>query len=144
MFSRSYGLLEVVDAAGADLVLVTAGSITSTARVAMTRLREKGHQVGLVKIRCFRPFPAAILIEALDNVSKIAVIDRNISLGREGIFCSELKAALCNQARRRQIQGYLAGIGGSDVSPELIERIALDALDREQIQEQPLWVKEEG
>lgn len=143
MFGRSYGLLETVDTVDADLVLVIAGSITSTARVALARLRERGHQVGLIKIRCFRPFPTTILVEALNNVPKIAVIDRNISLGREGIFCSELKAALCNNAKRHQIQGYLAGIGGSDVSPELIERIALDALAREQAQEQPIWVKEE-
>lgn len=140
---RGYGLVEAVATEDADLVLVTTGSITSTARVALAGLREKGHRIGHVKIRVFRPFPSAALREVLDKVSRIAVIDRNISLGREGIFCSELKATLCNSEVRHQIHGYLAGIGGTDVNPELIERVVLDALAREQTQDEPIWMTEE-
>lgn len=140
---RGYGLVEAVDTEDADLVLVTTGTITSTARVTLSRLRKKGHKIGLVKIRVFRPFPTAALRKVLDKVSRIAVIDRNISLGREGIFCSELKAALCHSEERHQIQGYLAGIGGTDVNPDLIERIALDALTRDQAQDWPIWMTEE-
>jgi pyruvate/2-oxoacid:ferredoxin oxidoreductase alpha subunit len=143
VLGRSYGLVEAVDTADADLVLVTTGSITSTARAALAGLREKGHRIGLVKIRLFRPFPTAALRAELDNVNRIAVIDRNISTGREGIFCSELKAALCNSEGRHRIQGYIAGIGGTDVNPELIERIVLDALGREEVQDGPIWITEE-
>jgi len=142
-FGRSYGLVEAQDLKDAELVLVTSATITSTARVAFGRLREKGHKIGLVKIRLFRPFPTQYIRELLDPVPRIAVIDRNISLGREGIFCSELKAALCNSPEKKQIQGYLAGIGGTDVDVDLIERIVLDALSRETILDRPIWMKEE-
>ena len=142
-FGRSYGLVEAQGLKDAELVLVTSATITSTARVALRRLREKGHKIGLVKIRLFRPFPTQHIRQLLDPASRIAVIDRNISLGREGIFCAELKAALCNSPVKKQIQGYLAGIGGTDVDVDLVERIVLDALSRETMLDRPIWMKEE-
>lgn len=143
VFGRSYGLVEAQDLKEAELVLVTSATITSTAREALRQLRGKGHQIGLVKIRLFRPFPTERIRELLDPVPKIAVIDRNISLGREGIFCAELKAALCNSPVKKQIQGYLAGIGGTDVDVDLVQRIVLDALSRKTCADQPIWMKEE-
>jgi len=143
-FGRGYGLLEAEELEGADLVLVTSGTITSTARAALAQLREKGYRVGLVKIRVFRPFPTDALRRILEPVPHIAVIDRNISLGREGIFCSELKAALSNSPVPHQIHGYLAGIGGTNVDPELIERIVVDALNRGKASDGPIWITEEA
>jgi pyruvate/2-oxoacid:ferredoxin oxidoreductase alpha subunit len=143
-FGRGYGLVEAEGLEGADLALMTTATITSTARFTLARLRERGLKVGLVKIRVFRPFPTRILRDLLCGVPKIAVIERNLSLGREGIFCSELKAALVNCPGDRQIQGYLAGIGGTDVDPELIERIVMDALNREEATDGPIWMMEEA
>lgn len=139
-FGRGYGLVDSVHVEDAEIVLVTTATITSTARLAIERLREKGVKVGLVKIRLFRPFPTAILRGILDPVPKIAVIDRNISLGREGIFCSELKAAMVNSAQRHIVQGYLAGIGGTDVTPDLIERIVLHAQELVEATDAPIWM----
>jgi pyruvate/2-oxoacid:ferredoxin oxidoreductase alpha subunit len=139
-FGRGYGLVDSVQTEDAELVLVTTATITSTARLAIGRLREKGHKVGLLKIRVFRPFPVLQLRSILDRVPKVAVIDRNISLGREGIFCSELKAALANSPQRHKIQGYLAGIGGTDVTPELIEGIVLHALEIQEATDGPIWM----
>jgi pyruvate/2-oxoacid:ferredoxin oxidoreductase alpha subunit len=138
-FGRSYGLVEAQDLTDAELVLVTSATITS----AVKQLREKGPKIGLLKIRLFRPFPIAHIRKLLDAVPRIAVIDRNISLGREGIFCSELKAALCNSPVKKQIQGYLAGIGGTDVDVDLIQRIVSDALARDEFLDRPIWMKEE-
>jgi pyruvate/2-oxoacid:ferredoxin oxidoreductase alpha subunit len=142
-FGRGYGLVEGVAVEDAEMVLVTSGSITSTARVAIANLRKKGLRVGLLKIRLFRPFPTAAIRKILDPIGRIAVLERNLSLGREGIFCSELKAALVNSPTPHRIQGYLAGIGGTDVNPGLIERVVLDALGREQFSDQPVWMREE-
>ncbi|MFH1242007.1 MAG: pyruvate ferredoxin oxidoreductase [Pseudomonadota bacterium] len=141
-FGRGYGLIATDGVEDADLALVTTATITSTARVTIARLREKGFKIGLVKIRVFRPFPTEALRKALGNVPRIAVIDRNISLGREGIFCSELKAALANSPISHRIQGYVAGIGGTDVDPDLIERTVMDAFKREEPTEGPIWMEE--
>ena len=144
LFGRSYGLVEAVACADADLVLLTTATITSTARLAVCSLRDRGLKVGLCKLRLFRPFPTTALRAVLDHIPRIAVLERNISLGREGIFCSEAKAALVNAPARPRIQGYLAGIGGTDVNPEVIERVALDALARETFVDRPLWVGDEA
>lgn len=142
-FGRGYGLIEAVGVEDADLVLVTTATITSTARVTLARLREKGYKIGLVKIRVFRPFPTRELRKVLDHVPKIAVLERNISIGREGIFCSELKSALINSPVLHRVQGYVAGIGGTNVDPDLIERVVMDALDRNEPTDAPIWMTEE-
>jgi pyruvate/2-oxoacid:ferredoxin oxidoreductase alpha subunit len=142
-FGRGYGMVEAVRCEDADLVLVTTATITSTARVALRELREQGVRVGLLKLRVFRPFPTEAVRAALPPGARVAVIERNLSLGREGIFCSELKSALANCPGSRRVQGYLAGIGGTNVNPELIERVVKDALNRSEVQERPIWVTEE-
>ena len=119
-FGRRYDFLESYRAEDADTILVTAGTIGSTARVAIDRLREKGRKTGLVRIRLFRPFPKAQCIAALRHAHRVVVIDRNISLGQEGIFCEELKSALYNSGIRVPVFGFVMGLGGTNVSPQHI------------------------
>jgi pyruvate/2-oxoacid:ferredoxin oxidoreductase alpha subunit len=142
-FGRGYGLIEADGVEDADMVLVTTATITSTARAALAGLRERGYRIGHVKIRAFRPFPTKALRGVLDKVPRIAVLERNISLGREGIFCSELKSALINSPVPHRVQGYLAGLGGANVDPDLIERCVLDALERKEFLDEPIWMTEE-
>ena len=54
-----------------------------------------------------------------------------------------MKSALVNRPGPRLVQGYLAGIGGTNVDPALIERVVLDALKRTDATEGPIWMKEE-
>ncbi|MHB8765290.1 MAG: pyruvate ferredoxin oxidoreductase [Deferrisomatales bacterium] len=143
-FGRGYGLVESVGCEGADLVLLTTATITSTARVVVKALQDRGVKVGLCKLRLFRPFPTAALRRVLDGVPRVAVLERNLSLGREGIFCSEVKAALVNAPGCPAVQGYLAGIGGTDVGPELIEQVIADALARPAFRDDPVWFGDEG
>ncbi len=130
IFGRGYGIIESVMVEDAEMVIVTAGSITSTARLAIKELRRQGHQMGLLKLRLFRPFPREAVQHALRGKKKIAVIDRNISLGSGGIFCQELRAALVHSPDRPLTFSYIAGIGGTDVDPDVIQKIALDAMNR--------------
>ncbi|MFB0538183.1 MAG: transketolase C-terminal domain-containing protein [Anaerolineae bacterium] len=140
-FGRGYGLIEAVDVQDAEVVLVTSGAITSTARVALESLRKKGYSVGLLKIKTFRPFPTEEVQEVLQGVSKVAVVDRNISIGKEGIFCHELRAALYPLDSRPIIFGYIAGLGGTDVSPEILEGIVMDTLHRDKPEDSPVWIR---
>ena len=140
VFGRRYGLLETVETEDADIVLVTTATITSTARLSLQRLRKEGLKVGLCKLRIFRPFPVEIVKNALRNVPRIAVLERNISQGREGIFCSELKSAFINCDNHPKIQGYIAGIGGTNVDPELIEKVVRHALKAKVYTDGPIWM----
>lgn len=141
-FGRGYGIVEPVMLEDAETVIVTAGSITSTARIVIKTLRRQGHRVGLLKIRLFRPFPVEEIQKALVGKKKIAVIDRNISLGSGGIFCQELRAALVHSSDRPLTFSYIAGIGGTDVDPEIIEKIAFDVMKRREPVDAPIWIME--
>jgi len=142
-FGRGYGIIEPVMLDDAEIVIVTAGSITSTARVAIKALQGKGYRVGLLKLRLFRPFPVEAIQQALIGKKKIAVIDRNISLGGGGIFCQELRAALVHSPDHPLIFSYIAGIGGTDVNPEVIEKIALDVMEKTEPMDTPIWMMED-
>ena len=142
-FGRSYGLVEKTGAPDADLILVTTATITSTARAALAELEQEGIKVALCKLRIFRPFPVAAVRAALEGFSRVAVVERNISLGREGIFCSEIKAALVNSPSPPNVQGYLAGIGGTNVDPELIKQVVYHALEAREFGDGPLWMGDE-
>ena len=122
-FGRSYGLVERYRCGDAEILLVVSGTIASTAKVAVDLLRRKGKKAGLVRVRVFRPFPAQELREVVKEAKMVAVIDRNISFGSEGIFFSEVKSALYNEKKRPPIYGFIAGLGGRDVLIEDIEKM---------------------
>jgi pyruvate/2-oxoacid:ferredoxin oxidoreductase alpha subunit len=138
---RGYEVMESINTEDAEIVLVTSGAMTSTARVAIQSLRDKGCKAGLLKMKAFRPFPTREVQEALKNVPKVAILDRNISIGKEGIWCQEIKAALYPLSSRPQITNYIAGICGADVSPEMIENMILETLAGKEPAGLPIWVR---
>lgn len=124
MFGRSYGLVEEYRTDGADTVLVTAGSMTATAREAVDALRKKGRAAGLVKLKVFRPFPFEQVRNLLKRFKKIAVVDRNLSPGLGGIFAAEIANAMAGVEHGPQIYRFIVGLGGRDVTPETFFGIA--------------------
>ena len=145
-FGRRWGPIESYRTDGAELVLMTSGTITSTARHVVNELRAKGEKVGLVKVKMFRPFPAADLRAALAGIPDVAVLDRNISPGHSGIFAEETRAALYDMPaeRRPRIHGYIVGLGGRDVTPATIEdciaRTRAAIRPRAEAEREDIWV----
>lgn len=139
---RGYGPLELYRAEDAETLLVTSGTITSTARHTVDELREQGESVGLVKIKMFRPFPTALLREALTSAARVAVLDRNISPGHGGIFAEEIRSALYDVApeRRPLLHGYIVGLGGRDVTPATIREIYETTRAGSVPEREDLWV----
>jgi pyruvate ferredoxin oxidoreductase alpha subunit len=127
IFERRYDAVEGYRCDNADLILVTSGTVSSTAHMVVDKLRDRGMRVGLLNIRMFRPFPATQVREALRGCRKVAVLDRNISFGQGGIFGQELKAVLCNERDRPQVFGFIAGLGGRDITPASIEEVITTA-----------------
>jgi len=129
IFGRSYGIVDAYRCEDAELVLVTSGTLAGTSRPAVDSLREAGLPVGTLKVRLFRPFPAAEIAAAAGGAKKLAVIDRNISIGAGGIFAQELKAAFYDMDYRPEITGYVGGLGGGDFTPSSIDRLAREAIE---------------
>jgi pyruvate-ferredoxin/flavodoxin oxidoreductase len=82
---RRYRLFDYAGAPDAERVLVMMGSGCEAAEEAVTRLAAAGEKVGLVKVRLFRPFSAAHLVDALPaSVRGITVLDRTKEPGSAG------------------------------------------------------------
>ena len=140
IFGRRYDVVEQYRCDGADLILVTSGSVSSTARVVIDKLRDLGKAVGQINIRMFRPFPAQQVRDAVRGCKKIAVLDRNLSFGQGGIFAQELKAALCNVEDRPPVFGYVAGLGGRDITPAVIEEVITAADEATASEKEFEWI----
>lgn len=126
VFGRHHGgLIETYDLEGADVVLVSMGSLLGTIREAVDELQEEGLKVGLLKVRCFRPFPKEAIHDALKGVGVVGVIEKDISLGLEGTLCSEMRAAFCGE-ESPEISSFIMGLGGRDITLEEIKQIARD------------------
>jgi pyruvate ferredoxin oxidoreductase alpha subunit len=110
------GLIDCYHTDGAEIILVAMGSMVSTLREAVDQLRSKGMKVGLVKVRCFRPFPGDELCRAVKDASAVVVLDRALSMGSQGILAGEVKAVLYDAPRRPLVLGELAGYGGREVT----------------------------
>ena len=108
------GVIDTTNVEDAEVVIVTMGAITSTARLAAAAMRQAGRKVGLVKLRAFRPFPSARLRERLARARAVVVIERDISAA----VYAELRSALYGSTPCPLVLGRVAGIGGRDVTPE--------------------------
>jgi pyruvate/2-oxoacid:ferredoxin oxidoreductase alpha subunit len=140
IFGRRHGPVETVQCQDAEIILVTSGTVTSTSRQVLAELRNKGEKVGLLKIKLFRPFPTKAVRELTSAAKKIAVIDRNFSFGASGIFAQEIRAALCNHSGHPLVFGYVAGLGGRDVTTALVEEIYWLTKNTDRPQRESIWV----
>jgi len=117
------GLIEAYRTDGADVVLVAMGSVAGTIKDAVDRLRENGKPVGLVKIRCYRPFPHEDIYEAVRGAKAVVVLDANFSMGSEGAVGMDLKAKLCGRPNAPQVFDFIAGLGGREINIDTVGRI---------------------
>ncbi|MCX5826790.1 MAG: pyruvate ferredoxin oxidoreductase [Deltaproteobacteria bacterium] len=140
IFDRRYGAVEAIDCEAADIVFVTSGTVTSTGRLLLEELRPRGEKVGVLKIKLFRPFPVEAVRRALGKAKKVAVVDRNFSFGASGIFAQEVRAAICNVPGHPPIFGYIAGLGGRDITVQLLEEIYFDVKGSDTPRKESIWV----
>jgi pyruvate ferredoxin oxidoreductase alpha subunit len=125
MFGRGYGngLVEEYKTKDVDAVIVAAGTIASTARVAIDRLQAEGKNVGLVKLKTFKPFPAEEFQRIGPDVKAMGIIDRNISIGSGGWTFGEIRNAMYELEERPKTLQFHAGLNGKEVRVQDIMKI---------------------
>jgi 2-oxoisovalerate ferredoxin oxidoreductase alpha subunit len=112
---RYYKMADPYRCEDAETVLVVSGGVASTVKDAVDEARAAGKKLGSLKMWTFRPFPREDVRELLLGRKRVAVVDRNISFGQEGIFCTEVKASLYGQEGAPPVSGFIAGLGGRDI-----------------------------
>lgn len=129
---RSYAPVEPYRCDDAEVVLLGLGSMMQTARYFVDREREAGRKVGLVNLRCFRPFPERALAAVLGHVATVIVLDRDIGYGTSGMVFPDVTRALYPLEQRPRLLNFIVGTGGKDVTPATFERcVELAAGDRD-------------
>ena len=126
--SKHGGLVEKYQCEDADLIILTMGTMGGEAKIAVNNLRKEGLKVGSARVRVFRPFPTEEIVKLAGQAQMFTTIDRHISFGMEGFLATEIKASLFNQKDRPLVAGFIAGLGGRDVTFKTIEKIAKKSL----------------
>jgi len=129
-FGRTYDLFEKYKLDDADIAIVVLGSTAGTARAVVDELRDKRVKAGMLKLRVFRPFPAAEIAAALSKTKAVAVMDRSDSFSSQGgpVF-TEVRSALYEVPMKPKIVNFIYGLGGRDVKMNDINSV-YDALQK--------------
>lgn len=122
-FGRHYSPVESYHG-DAPVLLFTMGSFSETAMTAIDKMREEGREVGLVRLRLWRPFPFVEFRQAVSGAEVLITLDRALSFGGPGgPVASEIKAALYNQTRKPKVVSFVGGLGGRDIHVSDFETI---------------------
>ena len=117
-----YKLFNYYGAPDAERVIVAMGSICDVAEEVIDYMLAKGEKVGLIKVRLYRPFVPAKLLEVLPKTAKkIAVLDRTKEPGSLGEpLYLDVVTALATNGVSAKIVGGRYGLGSKDTPPSSI------------------------
>ena len=127
LFNRNYSPVESYRSEDANVLLLTMGSFSETAMTAIDKMKAAGKDVGLLKLRLWRPFPFEELRQAVKDADVLIVLDRALSFGGPGgPVCSEIRSALYAQEKRPKVISFVGGLGGRDITvagfEDIVER----------------------
>lgn len=119
-FGRTYGLVESYNLENAEIVLVTMGSVSGT----LKEIIDSEDNVGLLRIRLYRPLPKEEILDLLKDAKVVSVIEKDVSVGiGEGALYSEIKGMLYPSDINPKTLGFIIGLGGRDVTLESVKEI---------------------
>jgi pyruvate ferredoxin oxidoreductase alpha subunit len=121
----SNGLIEYYGHQNPEVVLIAMGSLVGTIKDVIDESNEKlkfTDAVGVLKLKCFRPFPSEEILNIIKSAKYAAVLEKAISLGHTGPLTSDIKAIAQNKAKAK-IQSFIVGLGGRDITQEMIKKI---------------------
>lgn len=122
LFGRTYGgMIETYRTEDADAVIVTLGSVAGTTRCVVDKMHDEGKKVGLLRIRCMRPFPVQEIVDALKGVKAVGVLEKDVDHGFEGVVYTNVNSALMRAADKPATFSFIAGLGGRSILKSDIE-----------------------
>jgi pyruvate ferredoxin oxidoreductase alpha subunit len=114
MTGRAYDPLEEYKIENKDIILITLGSVSGTAKEVIDLLGEE-YSVGVAKLRLFRPFPFKEIKKIASEAKVIGVLEKDVIIGiNQGVLATEIKNALYHTARPL-VLSFVLGLGGRDV-----------------------------
>lgn len=135
-FQQAFGrwsgdVLEAYRCEDAETIFIGLGSVVGTLKDWADVARDRGEKVGVLKLRCYRPFPQDELREALAKARHVIVLEKAVSMGGYGIVPAEVRAALYGQAMTPAVVCAVTGLGGRDITMGTIDEMLRRARDGE-------------
>ncbi len=124
-FGRSYGD-GVIEEYKNDrpYVILTMGSLSGTVK----EFVDSRDDVGLVRLRQYRPFPFEEVRNALEGKEMVLVVEKDVAFGsRSGAVFLDLRNALFDMKDKPRINNGIGGVGGTDITREDLGK-AIDEL----------------
>jgi len=122
----SGGLLRSYRVEDAETVVVALGSVTGTIEEVVDELREQGVKIGLVALKCFRPYPLEEVRAALRGARRIVVIEKAFAVGAGGIVGQNIRLAL--SGLRSRVHDVVAGLGGRPITKASLRALFSEVL----------------
>jgi pyruvate ferredoxin oxidoreductase alpha subunit len=123
----SGGLVRAYRADDAETVIVALGSVLGTIEDVVDELRDQGVKIGVVGIKCFRPYPLDEVREALGHARRVVVIEKAFAVGVGGIVGQNVRLALSGLPST--VYDVVAGLGGRPITKRSLHRLLADALE---------------
>ncbi len=112
------GLIEYYGPDKPQTILVAMGSVVGTIKDAI----DDNKNVGVLKIKCLRPFPADEINKIIGQAKYVAVIDKSISLGHIGPLAADIKSGAYGKIKTK-IVSFVLGLGGRDITKMMIGKV---------------------
>jgi Pyruvate/2-oxoacid:ferredoxin oxidoreductase gamma subunit len=125
MTGRNYKLFDYVGSPTAERVIVIMGSASNTAEEAVEYMNQNGENVGVLKVRLFRPWSAQHFRDAMPStVRRIAVLDRtNEDTSPGNPLFMDVCVALQEKGDTRTVIGGTYGLASKEFTPGMVKGV---------------------
>jgi pyruvate ferredoxin oxidoreductase alpha subunit len=127
----SGGLVRGYRTDDAEVVVVALGSVLGTIEDVIDEMREEGHKIGALAIKCFRPWPADEVRAALQAAKRVIVLEKAFAVGAGGIVGQNTRLALTGLPI--EVNDVVAGLGGRPITKPSLHRLFREDLDPQRL-----------
>ncbi|MEW8550160.1 MAG: transketolase C-terminal domain-containing protein [Candidatus Thiodiazotropha endolucinida] len=132
IFGRdSGGLISNYRTEDAETIIVTLGSVIGTIADVIDTMRDAGHKIGAISLRCYRPFPKELLLNALLECQRVVVFEKCLAVGMGGIVANNVR--MSTRGLSTPVYTVIGGLGGRPITrkslTDLFERAMQDDLE---------------
>ncbi|MEW8418693.1 MAG: transketolase C-terminal domain-containing protein [Candidatus Thiodiazotropha endolucinida] len=132
IFGRdSGGLISNYRTEDAETIIVTLSSVIGTIADVIDTMRDAGHKIGAISLRCYRPFPKELLRNALLECQRVVVFEKCLAVGMGGIVANNVR--MSTRGLSTPVYTVIGGLGGRPITrkslTDLFERAMQDDLE---------------
>jgi pyruvate ferredoxin oxidoreductase alpha subunit len=125
------GLVRGYRSDDAETIVVALGSVLGTIEDVIDEMRDDGHKIGALAIKCFRPWPADEVRAALAGAERVIVLEKAFAVGAGGIVGQNVRLALTGLPI--EVNDVVAGLGGRAITKPSLHRLFREELDPQRL-----------